>query len=102
MDFTGNDVGFMFQPRKPMTRHAIKVMERNKEVHKFSETAQPPPSIIDLSSPTKEELVIKQNKGKEKIIEKSEVETLKKQLKEAVKEISVLKKEARKHKAEKV
>ena len=68
LEFAGDDVGFMFQPRNPMTKHARKVMETSKETQKISETTQPPPSIIDLSSPAKEELVIKQNKGKEKII----------------------------------
>ena len=52
-----------------MTRHARKVMERSKEIEKMNETAQPP-SIIDLSSPAKEELIIKKRKAKEKIIEK--------------------------------
>ena len=61
-----------------------------------------PPIIKDLSSPAKEELVIKQKKGKEKISKKLEIETLKEQLKEAGKEISVLKQEAKKHKDEKV
>ena len=70
LEFAGDDAGFIFQPRKPMTRHAIKVMESSKEIEKVSETAQPP-SIIDLSSPAKEELVIKQRKGKEKVSEKS-------------------------------
>ena len=85
-----------------MSRHARKVMENSKEIQKVSETTLPPPSIIDLSSPAKEELVIKQKKGKEKITEKSEVETLKEQLKEAGEEILVLRKEAKKHRAERV
>ena len=62
LEFVGDDVGFMFQPRKPMTRHARKVMESSKETQKVSETSQPP-SIIDLSSPAKEELFIP-NKGR--------------------------------------
>ena len=102
LEFAGDDVGFMFQPRKPMTRHTKKVMESSKEAQKVSETTQPPPSIVDLSSPEKEELVMKQKKGKEKITENSEVETLKEQLKEAGEEISVLRKEAKKHRAERV
>ena len=77
-------------------------MESSKETQKVSEIAQPSPSIIDLPSLAKEELVIKQKKGKEKITEKSEFETLKEQLKEAGEEISVLKKEAKKHRAESV
>ena len=60
-----------------MERHARKVKESCKEAHKFSETNQPPATIIDLSSPVEEEIVIKQRKGKEKITEKLEVETLK-------------------------
>ena len=31
LEFAGDDVGFMFQDRKPMTRHARKVMESSKE-----------------------------------------------------------------------
>ena len=61
----------MFQDRKPMTRHARKVFKRSKETQKVNENIQLPPSIIDLSSPTKEELVIKKKKGKEKITEKN-------------------------------
>ena len=102
LEFAGDDAGFMFQLRKPMTRHARKVMESNKETHKVSETSQPPPSIIDLSSPTKEDLIIKQKKGKEKITEKLEVETLEENLKDAREEISVLKKEAKKHRAKRI
>ena len=99
LEFVGDDFGFMFQDRKPMTRHARKVLERRKETQKVSKASQPPPSIIDLSSPAKEELVIKQKKGKEKITEKLEFETLKEQWKVAGEEISVLRKEAKKHRA---
>ena len=67
----------MFQARKPMTRHARKVLESSKEAQKVTETVQPQPSIIDLSSLAKEDLVIKKKKGKEKIIEKIEIEVLK-------------------------
>ena len=77
LEFVGEYVGFMFQARKPMTRHAKKVLESNKEAQKVIETVQPPPSIIDLSSPAKEDLVIRKKKGKEKIIEKTEIEVLK-------------------------
>ena len=102
LEFAGDEVGFMFQARKPMKRHARKVSESSKEAEKASETIQPSPSIIDLSSPTKEDLVIKQKKGKDKITEKTEVEALKEQLKEAREEISVLKKEAKKHRVERI
>ena len=85
-----------------MTRNSSKVLESNKEILKASETAQPPPSIIDLCSPRKEELVIKQKKGKEKITEKTKFEALKDQLKYASEEILVLRKEAKKHRAERV
>ena len=101
LEFAGDDVGFIFQPRKPMTRHIWKVMEIRKETEKINEVAHPP-SIIYFSSPAKEELFIKQRKGKEKMIEKSEIETLKEKLKEARKEISILKLEAKKHRSEKV
>ena len=33
LEYVGEDVGFMFQARKPMTRHARKVLERKKEAH---------------------------------------------------------------------
>lgn len=72
LEFVGDDVGFIFQPRKPMTKHARKVMECSKETQKVSETAQPL-NIIDISSPAKEELFIKQKKGKEKNSEKPEI-----------------------------
>ena len=32
LEFEGEDAGFMFQARKPMTRHAKKLLESNKEV----------------------------------------------------------------------
>ena len=54
LDFSGDDAGFMFQARKPLTRHARKVLESSKETQKVSETVQPSPSIIYLSSLTKE------------------------------------------------
>jgi len=92
----------MFQARKPMLRHAKKVLEISKEAQKVTETVRPPPNIIYLSSPAKEETVIKQRKGKEKIFEKIEIEVLKEQLKLANDEIVVLKKEARKHNVQKV
>ena len=76
LEFEGEDARFIFHARKPMTRHAIKVLESSKEAQKVTETVQPPPSIIDLSSPTKEDLVIRKKKGKEKIIEKTEIEVL--------------------------
>ena len=100
LDFASDDVGFIFQPRKAMTKHAKNSMER-KKIEKINEATQPT-SIIGLFPSTKEEVVIKKRKGKEKIIEKSEIETLKEQLKEVGKEISVLKIEAKKHRAEKV
>ena len=55
LEFEGEDAGFMFQARKPMTGHARKVLESSKEAQKVTETIQPPPSIIDLSSPAKED-----------------------------------------------
>lgn len=61
----------MFQARKPMARHASKLLESSKEVQKVTETTHPLPSIIDLSSPAKEESMIKKNKGKEEINEKT-------------------------------
>ena len=66
LEFVGDDAGFMFQARKPMTRHAIKVLESNKEAQKVSETVHPPSSIIDLSSLAKEDLVMKQRREKRK------------------------------------
>ena len=89
LDFVGEDDGFIFQLRKPMTRHVNKVME-SKKTEKINEASQSI-SIIDLSPSAKEEVVIKKRNGKEKTIEKLETETLKEKLKEAGKEISVLK-----------
>ena len=81
LEFEGEDARFMFQARKAMTRHARKLLERSKEVQRVTDTIHPPPSIIDLSSPTKEDPVIKQKKGKEKIIEKKKFEVLQEKLK---------------------
>ena len=36
--FEGEDAGFMFQARKPMTRHARKLLKSIKEVQKVIET----------------------------------------------------------------
>ena len=58
---------------------------------------QPTPNIIDPSSPTKEYPVTKQKKGKEKIIEKTNIEVVEEDFKLENNEIAVLKKEARKH-----
>ena len=102
LEFEGEDAGFMFQARKPMTRHARNFLESSKEVHPATDIVQPPQSIIDLFSLAKEESVIKQRKGKEKIIEKIEIKVLKEQLKLENDEISILKKEERKHKVQKV
>ena len=69
LDFAGDDASFIFQPRKPMTRHENKAME-SKNTEKISEAAQPI-KIIYLSPSAKKEMVIRQRKGKEKRIEKS-------------------------------
>ena len=36
LEFVGDDVGFIFHPRKPMTRHARKFMESSKEIEKIN------------------------------------------------------------------
>ena len=38
LEFAGEDAGFMFQARKPITRHARKVLESSKEAQKVIET----------------------------------------------------------------
>jgi len=37
LEFAGDDAGFMFQPRKPITKHERKVMESSKETEKIIE-----------------------------------------------------------------
>ena len=51
LEFEGEDAGFMFQARKPMTRHARKLLESSKEVLPITDTIKPSQDIIDLSSP---------------------------------------------------
>ena len=41
LKFEGEDVGFMFQARKPMTRHAKMVLESSKESQKAIENVRP-------------------------------------------------------------
>lgn len=76
LEFADDDVGFIYQPRKPMTKHARKVMESSKETEKINETAQPP-SIIDISSPAKEELVINKERVKRKLLKNQKLKPLK-------------------------
>ena len=82
----------MFQARKPMTRHARKLMEGSKEVQKPTETAKSPKEIIDLSSPTVKDTINKLKRGKEKVIEKTEFQRFEEKLKLENQEIVVMKK----------
>lgn len=102
LEFEGEDAGFMFQARNPMTRHARKLLESSKEVHPATDMVQPPREIIDFSSPAEKDLVRKPKKGKEKVIEKIEFELLEEQLRLANHEIVVMRKEERKHNVQKV
>lgn len=102
LEFEGEDAGFVFQGRKPMKRHARKLLERNKQVHPATNTVPPPQDIIDLSSPTEKYLVSKPKKGKEKVIDKTKFELLEEQLRLANHEIAIMKKEERKHNVQKV
>ena len=72
LEFEGEDAGFMFQARKPMKRHARKLLESSKEVHPPTNAINPPQNIIYLSSPTDKYTVSKSKKGKEKVMEKIE------------------------------
>ena len=71
----------MFQERNPMTRHARKLLERSKEVQPPTDTSQPPQEIIDLSSSPEKDIVNKSKKGKEKVMEKIELQLLEVKLK---------------------
>ena len=102
LEFEGEDAGFIFQARKPMTRHARKLMEGGNEVQKPTEIAKSPKEIIDLSSPTVKHTINKLKRGKEKVIEKTEFQRLEENLKLENQEIVVMKKRARKHSVEKV
>ena len=64
-----------------MTRHARKLLESSKEVQIPTETNQSPKEIINLSSPTVKDTVSKLKKGKEKVIEKIELQLLEENLK---------------------
>ena len=76
LEFEGEDAGFMFQARKPMTRNARKLLESSKEVQPPADIAQPPQEIIDLSSPVEKDTVIKSKKGKEKVMVKIKFQLL--------------------------
>ena len=72
-DFSGEDAGFMFQPRKPLTRLQLsKGVMASKKTEIIDKGKQPmAEDIIDLS-PAKE-YIIMQRKGKEKVVEKTKV-----------------------------
>ena len=71
LEFLGEDATFIFQARKPMTRHAMKLKEGNKEVQKPTETPKAPKEVVDLSSPTVKHTTNKTKRGKEEMIEKT-------------------------------
>ena len=87
LDFSGEDVGFMFQPRKPLTRlqlaKGVMASKRNEVIDKGNQPIVE--DIIDLSL-LKEEIIL-QRKGKEKVIEKTELQLLKANLREAKEEV---------------
>ena len=68
--FAGEDVGFIFQPRKPLTRLQLaKGVMANKKTGDTNKGKQPiTEDIVDLSPVA--EAVIVQRKGKEKMVEK--------------------------------
>ena len=100
LEFGGEDAGFMFQERNPMTRHARKLLESSKEVQPPTDTTQPPQDIIDLSSPPEKDTVSKSKKGKEKAMEKTELQLIEEKLKLDNLEIAVMKRKARIHSRE--
>ena len=77
LDFLGEYVGFMFQPRKPLTRlQPAKGVMASKRTQVTDKGKKPMiENIIDLS-PAKEDIIV-QRKGKEKVVKKTEVQMLK-------------------------
>ena len=60
---------FIFQARKPLTRHAKKLKEGRKEVQETIETTKVLEEVVDLSSPTVEHAANRTMKGKEEMTE---------------------------------
>ena len=98
LEFEGENVAFIFQARKPITRHAKKFKEGNKEVQEPIETAKAPEEVVDLSSPTIKHASSRTKKGKE---EMTEFQHLEEKLRLENQEIVVMRKRARKHSVEK-
>ena len=77
LEFEGEDAGFLFQARNPMTRHARKLIESRKE----AQIPSSPKQIVDLSSPIVKDTIRKSKRGKEKVIKKIEFQRLEEKLK---------------------
>lgn len=87
LDFSSEDSGIAFKPRKLLTRSQLSKGDKYDKLHKEPENKKKPirEEIIELS-PTEAE-VIKTRKGKEKVQEKFELELQREQLKEAREEV---------------
>ena len=62
LEFEGENASFIFQERKPLSRHAKKLKEGNKEVHETIEIVKDPEEVVDLSSPIVEHAASKKMK----------------------------------------
>ena len=69
MDFEGENAAFVFQARKPLTRHEKKLQESSKDIQVTIEAAKTHEKVIDLSSSIVEHAVNKVEKGKENMSE---------------------------------
>ena len=98
LDFEGENAAFVFQARKPLTKHENKLQERIKYIQVTIEVAKAPEKVIDLSSPIVEHAVNKVEKGKEHM---SECQLLEKRLKLENQEMEMMRKRARQHNIEK-
>ena len=65
LEFEGENATFVFQARKPLTRHEKKLQEGSKDIQVTIEATKVPEEVVDLSSPIVEHATIKTMKGKE-------------------------------------
>ena len=98
LEFEGENAAFIFQARKPLTRHAKKLKESSKAVQETIEIVKVPEEVVDLSSPTMEHATIRIMKEKEEMIE---CQHLEERLRLENQEISMMRNRAKKHIIEK-
>ena len=65
LEFEGENAAFVFQARKPLTRHEKRLQEGSKDIQVTIEAAKVPEEVVDLSSPIVEHAASKIMKGKE-------------------------------------